>query len=128
MIDAGSVTWTICAGATAEFGKVERRLDEVDYAEWLQGLKRFLCDYFASNDTKCTRKQGNSISPIASGITGAKGLKVRFGFPGCGKSGGLRIAVLALCATRVVKLAGAWIRSEDPADDEFQQAFEDTDR
>lgn len=125
MVDADSVTWKTCSKAAAEFDEVKHLLKDDGYSDWVRDLKEALCNYFASNDSKCTRKQGSSVAPIASGVDGAKGLKVRFGFPGCGKSGGLRIGVLAYCERRLVKFAGAWIRKDDPADDEFQQAFED---
>ncbi|MCB9872264.1 MAG: hypothetical protein H6837_20585 [Planctomycetes bacterium] len=60
---------------------------------------------------------------MRSGVPNAKGLKVRFGYPGCGKSGGLRLAVLAYCSDHLVKIAGAWIRREDPDDDDLDDAF-----
>jgi len=85
-------------------------------------LKAFLCDYFTSKDA-CHVKQGTSISPVRCEVQQAKGLKVRFGFPGCGKSGGLRLAVLAFCETKQVKIAGAWLRREDPDAEDLHDAF-----
>jgi hypothetical protein len=42
---------------------------------------------------------------------GGKILKMRWGRPGCGKSGGMRLAIVAYCAKRIVVLApcvSAW--------------------
>jgi hypothetical protein len=56
---------------------------------------------------------------------GGKCLKVRWGVPGCGKSGGLRLAVVVYCDQKRVKLAGAWNRSSDPSDSDFEEATRD---
>jgi hypothetical protein len=50
------------------------------------------------------------------------GLKVRWAIPGQRKSGGLRLAVVAYCDKKHVKLAGAWIRKTDPSDAEFAES------
>jgi len=90
-------------------------------------LREFLCDYFSAHDS-CIEKQGKSISPVKCGIPKAKGLKVRFGYPGCGKSGGLRLAVLAYCENKHVRIAGAWERKEDPGSDDLDRAFQQHDQ
>lgn len=123
MVDPATVVWEQCSGARPELRIVQDQLGEQSYLEWLEELKAFLCAYFSS-ERPCVQKQGKSISPVASGVKNGKGLKVRFGFPGCGKSGGLRLAVLAFCERRVVKIAGAWRRKDDPEDEDFRAAFE----
>lgn len=55
---------------------------------------------------------------------GGKILKVRWGLPGMGKSGGLRLAVVAYCESREVVIAGAFLRSDDPDDATFFAAAE----
>lgn len=85
-------------------------------------LKIYLCGYF--NSGTCAHKQGTQISPMRSTFTqaGGKCLKVRWGLPGQGKSGGLRLAVVVYCERRHVKLCGAWRRNADPSDTEFAAA------
>ncbi|HEX4382081.1 MAG TPA: hypothetical protein VH083_04005 [Myxococcales bacterium] len=70
-------------------------------------------------------KQGSSISPMKSSATaaGGKRLKVRWAMPGSGKSGGLRLAVAVYCKEKHVKIAGAWLRTDNPSDDAFDAAF-----
>lgn len=87
-------------------------------------LRLFLCAYFNSNQRDCTEKLGKSISPVGFKTpNGGKCLKVRWLIPGRGKSGGLRIAVVAYCDAKRVKIAGAWIRKTDPGDEELAAAF-----
>ncbi len=92
-----------------------------DYNASKAALQKLLCDYF--NQGECLGRQGKTIAPVECGVPRAKGFKVRWMVPGCGKSGGLRLAVLAFCEERRVILAGAWMRIEDPKDAEFAAAF-----
>ncbi|MBZ0150274.1 MAG: hypothetical protein K8J09_01990 [Planctomycetes bacterium] len=119
------ISWVICEAARATADTLRAELGDSRYQEVRIALKEFLCDYFSSV-AACDNKLGKSISPVKCGMPGAKGLKVRFGYPGCGKSGGLRLAVLAFCQKRLVKIAGAWTRSVDPDDDDFDEAFKDS--
>jgi len=84
------------------------------------GLKKFLCEYFSNGD--CSLAQGKSICPIAATPAGGKILKVRWALPGCGKSGGLRLAVVVYCKERKVVIADAFIRSDDPPTQAFLDA------
>lgn len=92
------------------------------YAAARSSLQRMMCDYF-NNSSGCTTKLGKTICPVESGVVGAKGFKVRWLTPGGGKSGGLRMAVMAYCDARRVVVAGAWMRKEDPKDAELSTAF-----
>lgn len=123
MVSIEEVSWETCQDARAELREVEILLGKEKYDDWSRALKSFLCAYFSA-DRPCIQKQGKSISPVASGVREGKGLKVRFGYPGCGKSGGLRLAVLAHCDRRVVKITGAWRRKDDPEDEDFRRAFD----
>ena len=117
------ITWIICDQARPTASALKAELGDERYEAVRVGLREFICGYFSAVGA-CDAKLGNSISPIKSDIRQGKGLKVRFGYPGCGKSGGLRLAVLAFCDQRMVKIAGAWIRREDPDDDDLTEAFD----
>jgi hypothetical protein len=123
MVTPDQVRWMVCKGASELLRDIEEELGDQAPAV-RQGLKRLLCDYFSS-DGGCLGKLGKTISPVACGIRNANGLKVRWIYPGCGKSGGLRLAVLAYCDERLVKFAGAWRRKTDPSDDDMATAFSD---
>jgi hypothetical protein len=81
-----------------------------------------LCPYY---DATKGLKKGNGVSPIACGVEGGKGFKVRFLLPGKGKSGGLRLGVLAICSKMVVKVAFAQERRDEPKISELESAFKD---
>ena len=53
---------------------------------------------------------------------GGKVLKVRWAYPGCGKSGSLRLVVVAYCEQKRVHIAQAFDRREDPSDDDIRDA------
>lgn len=90
-----------------------------NYEQQKQALQRLLTLYFESD---CDRKAMN-ISPIAGAPAGGKALKVRWGYPGCGKRGGLRLVVVANCETRTAVVSGCWLRKEDPTDAEILEAL-----
>lgn len=96
-----------------------RALIGSNYDQQKQALQRLLAMYFASD---CDRKAMN-ISPIAGAPAGGKALKVRWGYPGCGKRGGLRLLVVANCETRTAVVSGCWLRKEDPTDAEILAAL-----
>ena len=127
MIRAEEIEWKRCRAAEPVIGEVRAALGQDAFRGWEQSLKSFLCDYFSAVPA-CNGKLGKSISPVKSGVRNGKGLKVRFPYPGCGKSGGLRLAVLCFCDVPQVKVAGAWKRSDNPDDDSFDEAFSHHDR
>ncbi len=88
------------------------------YGEQKQALKEFLCSYFSA--TTCDRQQGNSISPVAATGAGGKVLKVRWGLPGQGKSGGLRLVIVAYCDERRVVIAQASLRKDGLSDEQIE--------
>lgn len=116
----GDIRWIVSTTATLALAPVRGALG-ASYQANRDALQRFLCNYFNAGD--CLGKMGKTISPIESGVARAKGFKVRWVLPGSGKSGGLRIAVLAFCEERRVVMAGVWVRKEDPSDEEFAGAF-----
>ena len=80
----------------------------------------FMCAYFNMGD--CSKEQGDAISPLGGAPDGWKAFKVRWGYPGCGKSGGVRLAVIVNCADLRVKLVGAWWRADNPGESDFKAA------
>lgn len=114
------ITWELLESCLPTFKKLRKQFGEVGYQENKEALQETLCDYF--NSGKCDNIR-NQISPIGGTPKGGKALKVRWQLPNCGKSGGLRLAVVAYCSERRVKLAAAFPRKEDPADAEFKHAI-----
>lgn len=123
MVSKSEIKWELLKHASQELGAVRKLLGEDAYEAEKAALKDYLCNYF--NSGTCRHKQGSQISPMPSTLTGQGGrcLKVRWGLPGKGKSGGLRLAVVAYCDRKHVKLCGAWRRSADPTDSDFDSAI-----
>ncbi len=113
------VTWTVGSRAYG-IKTLKDKLGPQVYEENKQAIKEFLCGYFSSGD--CRYEQGNSISPMGATQKGGKILKVRWGLPGRGKSGGLRLVVVAYCEEQKVVLAEAFPRKESPTDTDFEGA------
>ena len=99
------------------------RIPAEEYEQQKQALKEFLCGYFSTGD--CRNAQGASISPMKATPGGGKVLKVRWAYPGCGKSGSLRLVVVAYCEQKRVYIAQAFNRREDPSDEDIQDAVQD---
>lgn len=102
---------------------LRERMTPEEYAEQKKALKEFLCSYFSTGN--CTNSQGSSVSPIKATPSGGKVLKVRWGYPGSGKSGGLRLIVVAYCDQLRVHIAAAFDRREDPSDHDIRDAISD---
>ena len=88
-----------------------------------RALQEFLCGYFSSGD--CNNSLGDSISPLKATPKGGKVLKVRWALPGSGKSGSLRLVVVAYCDEKRVHIAQAFLRRDDPTDDDVRDAIDD---
>lgn len=114
--------WQIGAKAKLLLDLRERMTPE-KYEENKIALKRFLCGYFSTGE--CQSPQGSSICPVKATRRGGKVLKVRWAYPGCGKSGSLRLIVVAYCKQRRVFIAKAFDRREDPSDEDIQEAIQD---
>ena len=115
-------TWQLGKKATL-LSELRQRMTPEDYEQEKQALKEFLCGYFSSGD--CRNSQGSSISPMKATPLGGKVLKVRWAYPGCGKSGSLRLVVVAYCDEKRVHIAQAFDRRDNPTDDEIQDAVSD---
>jgi len=94
-----------------------------EYEQNKRALQGFLCGYFSSGD--CNNALGDSISPLRATPNGGKVLKVRWALPGRGKSGSLRLVVVAYCDEKRVHVAQAFRRSDNPTDDDVRDAVED---
>lgn len=103
--------------------RLRERMPPAMYEAQKLALKRFLCGYFSAGE--CQNAQGSSICPVMATRKGGKVLKVRWAYPGCGKSGSLRLGVVAYCAQKRVVIANAFDRREDPTDDDLQSSTED---
>ena len=114
--------WQLGEKATL-LSELRRRMTDEEYEQEKQALQEFLCGYFSSGD--CRNAQGSSISPMKATPLGGKVLKVRWAYPGCGKSGSLRLVVVAYCEQRRVHIAQAFDRRDNPTDDEIQDAVSD---
>jgi len=101
----------------AEIQRLKSELSPEAYDEQKKALKEYLCNYFSSGN--CDTSQGDAISPIGASPKGGKILKVRWGYPGRGKSGSMRLVVVAYCDERRVHIAGAFPRKSDPPADDF---------
>jgi hypothetical protein len=122
------IKWEMLPAVMTVVAPIRRDMGEDTYQTDKEALQSFLCNYFNSDDGKdCRRRQHTGIAPMGGTTNrGGKCLKVRWRLPGQGKSGGLRLAVVAYCKEKRVKLAGAWVRKDDPSDDDFNEAFAKT--
>ena len=110
-------TWQIGEKA-ALISQLRERMTSDEYEAQKKALKEFLCGYFSSGN--CTNTQGKSISPMKATPLGGKVLKVRWAYPGCGKSGSLRLVVVAYCEQLRVHMAGAFYRRDNPTDEDIR--------
>ena len=119
---ASEIRWEVLPRARTALDQVRESRGAAAYDAEKTALRQYLCGYF--NSGTCRHKQGDQISPMRSTFTasGGKCLKVRWGLPGGGKSGGLRLAVVVYCEQKHVKICGAWLRREDPSDADFDAA------
>lgn len=116
------ITWEVLRAAQLSLAPLQNRQKPGAFKEDKEALKQFLCGYFNTGD--CAQKQGKSISPMGQSPKGGKCFKVRWAIAGGGKSGGLRLAVVAYCDEFRVAIAGAWVRKEDPSNEEFTGAVD----
>jgi hypothetical protein len=118
----GDGKWYVRPHTKRTLEPIRAALGEEGYAETRRAFQEALCVYFSTGT--CLTKHGKFISPIAGDVCdGGKCFKVRWMVPGRGKRGGLRLAVIAYCEERTVVLAGAWVRKEDPTDEEIDGAI-----
>ena len=117
------IAWKLSPSVVKVVAPIRKNLGEAGYSEDKRAFQDFMCGYFNADDG-CTTEQGSSISPVVHPTkAGWKCLKVRWAFPGAGKSGGLRLAVAVHCDEKRVNLVGAWIRKDEPAAAAFDSAF-----
>jgi hypothetical protein len=124
-ISRADIQWHVLERAMPCLARIRATMTPQDYDRDKVALQEFLCGYFRAGS--CRHRQGRSIAPLKSSTTeaGGKCLKVRWATPGSGKSGGLRLAIVVYCDRKLVKVAGAWQRAQDPSDDEFFAAARD---
>ncbi|WP_417748735.1 hypothetical protein [Rosistilla oblonga] len=115
-------TWQV-GGDARLLIELRQQMTADQYESNKQALKEFLCGYFSSGD--CNRALGDSISPLKATAKGGKVLKVRWALPGSGKSGSLRLVVVAYCHEKRVHIAQAFNRRDNPSGDDFREAVDD---
>ncbi len=121
-IQRGDITWLVKPSAQGSVSEYRQRVGQ-HYRGLLRSFQDSICFYINSHG-ECTAK-GVNISPMGGTPNGAKIFKMRWMYPGCGKSGGLRLAVLMWCNERKVVVAGLWERREDPSPNEFARTLAD---
>lgn len=107
-MEATEITWTLSPEAW-EFvrGLPPEVLDQYDMLK--SAFKRLICSYINVNG-RCD-VQALGVSPMGKHVTGGKELKVRLAVPGRGKRGSLRLAVVAFCDDKAVRISDAcWRR------------------
>ncbi len=114
--------WQLGSKANRLF-ELRRQMTPEEYEADKRALQEFLCGYFSTGE--CGNAQGSSICPVKATPRGGKVLKVRWAYPGCGKSGSMRLVVVAYCEEKRVVIAQAFDRREDPSDADIQDAVED---
>lgn len=121
-ISRSDITWIVLPPASSTLAELRTMLGDESYVEQKVALQELLCAYFNAV-AGCNGKAYN-ISPLGAD-DGVKKFKARWGLPGSGKSGGLRLALKVDCSGRRVEIAGAWVRRDDPQDADFDRAFRD---
>jgi len=119
----GDGKWILSPKAT-ELRQLRDRWNDDQYEKQKQAIKNFLCAYFSTHGD-CRNRQGNSIVPIMATPKGGKVLKMRWAFPGCGKSGGLRLVVVAYCDKRRVVIAEGVARRDSLPSEFISDAVSD---
>ena len=125
MVAREDIKWELYKPVQDVTGPLREKMSPEDFNDDRDGLRDLLCGYFNSDTGKdCRQRSAKAVAPMG-GVTkkGGKCLKVRWGIPGYGKSGGLRLAVVAYCDEKRVRFVGAWIRKDDPQDADFEKAF-----
>lgn len=125
MVAPKEIRWELLPAAQTVTAPLRAKMTPEEFDEDRDGLRDLLCGYFNSDTGKdCRQRSGNAVCPMG-GVTknGGKCLKVRWGIPGYGKSGGLRFAAVAYCDEKRVRFVRAWIRKDDPQDEDFEAAF-----
>ncbi len=103
--------------------ELQEQMTAEEHEQNKRALQEFLCGYFSSGD--CKNALGDTISPLKATPKGGKVLKVRWALPGSGKSGSLRLVVVAYCDEKRVQIAQAFRRRDDPTDDDVRDAIDD---
>lgn len=121
MVTPSEIDWhVIVSSDTRDLRDLHESQGAAWYAEQKQAIKDYLCGYFNAQP-RCSGGHG-TIAPVGSAGAGGKAIKMRWLYPGCGKSGGLRLLVVAYCDEQRVAVAGAWRRKEDPNDGDLERA------
>lgn len=117
------VKWEVLPPARKVHAQLHAHLSADMAKDSVDGLRKLLCAYFSERDN-CDGK-AIGVFPMGSTPCGDRAFKVRWKVPGAGKSGGLRLAIVAKCPSRHIVVAAAWPRDTDPDDADFAAAMDD---
>jgi hypothetical protein len=120
MVTPSQITWLLTREASVALADIRSQLGEPGYSAQKAAFKVVLAHYFST--TNCNQSAGG-ISSMGGTTKGGKAFKMRWAIPGRGKSGGLRLALVAYCPVKKVIIGQAFIRKDDPPDAVFQSAF-----
>lgn len=113
-------TWVVDGQACAHVAALKEEWGEAAYREQRDAFKEWLCNYI--DNTEC-RTKGAGVSPLHGYGEGGMVLKARWGTPGSGKRGGLRVLLVAYLEQRRIVIAGIWPRVDDPSDADIASAL-----
>jgi hypothetical protein len=116
-ITPGDIKWRLLKHAKEALAPVRKEFGNSSYADEKRAIKEFFCQYVNTGEHCATKALG--ISPLGGTKKNGKSFKMRWSIAGGGKSGGIRLALVAYCAERIVVVAGGWVRKDDPATAEF---------
>jgi hypothetical protein len=119
-MDVSKIVWKLTPEAREDVKPDREQLGDTEYFADRDRLQAFLCAYF--QDGACTTRSGSAISPVGATTGGGKILKVRWGRPGCGKRGGIRMALVAFCDRKEVVLCRVFPRRDNPTSADFSSA------
>jgi len=109
--NGGRIRWVVTEAARSDVAEVRAIRGEQGYRIDVHDLRELLKGYFAAAPG-CSGKLGATISPLGATSTGGKILKVRWKYPGAGKSGGLRLCIVTFCEQLLVVLCHASVRRD----------------
>ena len=124
MVKIADITWQVSKNVRDIAPSLYKNKSLYDQDK--DNLKEFMCRYF--NSTKGCIDKLSTIIPMGKTQKGGKCLKVKWRYLGSGKSGGIRLPVVAYCEHKKVIILDIFIRKDDPTDTEYQESFDSADK
>jgi hypothetical protein len=122
IVRRSSILWKVAPPALKEIKPIRKEIGETNYNQNRIEFQILMTNYFS---TGICQNKSMGISPLGFEIeAGWKPMKVRVGYFGSGKSGGLRLAVAVNCKEQKVNIVNAWRRKNDPSTKQFKESFQ----